>query len=450
MPEKETIVAPATSGGESAVALIRVSGPAVPTLTSDIFRRLPHPRQSTVGTYRDLRNTALDTLLYTLFEEGNSFTGEATLELMPHGNPWLVRKIVDDLLERGCRLAEPGAFTRQAFCNGRLDLTQAEAVMSLIQARSDHALHAAHRQLHGSVGNAIQSLVDQLLVAISQVEASIDFPEEDLPDDPTSPTLPILLSLLEAIDHLIATRPYASLLHEGVKCVILGEPNVGKSSLLNALTGEDRVLVSDLPGTTRDYIEERLQIGPHLLRIIDTAGLHETLDALEKQGIDRSLDQIESADLLLLVVDGSRPAPSLPPRVQARLAQQTCLLVLNKSDLPPHPTTNTFLPDCPRVAVSALHLSGLMALRDHIQSCIDTSIARPDAETVLVSARHADALRQARPALQEAADGLRKGIAAEWVAAHLRDALDHLEDILGKIDNERMLDKLFGEFCIGK
>jgi tRNA modification GTPase len=450
MRETDTIVAPATAGGESGVALVRVSGPLTPAIAEAIFGRLPPPRRATLGTYRTLADTVLDTLLFTVFAEGHSYTGEATLELMPHGNPWLVRKIVDDLIARGCRLAEPGEFTRQAFTNGRLDLTQAEAVMTLIRARSDHALQAAHRQLHGSVGNAIQAIADQLLTAISQIEATIDFPEEDLPENPTSPTLPLLQSILHRIHHLVATRPYAALLHDGIKCVILGEPNVGKSSLLNALTGEERVLVSPIPGTTRDYIEERLQIGPYLLRIIDTAGLHDTLDGLEQQGIDRSLSQIETADLLLLVLDASHPAPTLPPQIQARLAHQICLIVANKADLPPHSSSTAFLPDCPRVPVSALHLTGLDELRQMILTLIESSLQVPDPEAVLVSARHANALQLAQSTLQQASALLHTHTPPELVAAHLRQALSHLGDILGTIDNDRMLDKLFGEFCIGK
>jgi tRNA modification GTPase len=450
MQDKETIVAPATSGGESAVALIRVSGRLVPEIVLALFGRIPEPRHSTLGTYRDQEGTALDTLLYVYFEAGKSFTGEATLELMPHGNPWLVRKLIDDLLARGCSLAQPGAFTRQAFTNGQLDLTQAEAIMQLIQARSDRALIAAQRQLHGSVGKAIQTILDQLLMATAEVEASIDFPEEDLPDNPTHPTLPRLDQLLHATEQLIATRPYSALVHDGIKCVILGEPNVGKSSLLNALTGEDRALVSEIPGTTRDYIEERIHLGPYLLRVIDTAGLHETADLLEQQGIRRSLSQIENADLLLIVVDGSQRPPTLPDAIQNVLEDTTSVIVHNKADLPTHAEFLAWPAARNAVAVSALNQSGLNDLRNTLTQRVEDGIRIPDNDAILVSARHADALSHARQALLSARDKLQQDIPPELVAADLRDALHHLEDILGKVDNERMLDHLFGAFCIGK
>lgn len=450
MRDKETIVAPATGGGESALALLRVSGPLVPELVKDIFGTTPPSRQCTLGSYRSLNGEILDSLLYVQFEEGASYTGEATLELMPHGNPWLVRKLIDDLIQRGCQTAEAGAFTRQAFENGRLDLTQAEAVMQVIRARSDRALEAARRQLQGSLGNSIQALLDQLLSATSQVEASIDFPEEDLPDNPTAPTLAILNEIVRQLDYLIETRPYADLLHDGIKCVILGEPNVGKSSLLNALTGEQRVLVSDLPGTTRDYVEERLQIGPFLLRIIDTAGLHETADQLEQQGIHRSIQQIQVADLLLVVLDRTKPAPTLPDSVQSLLHKQNALVIENKADLEASASFDTFLPDCPHLRVSALEKSGLHELRKTLQEQITEGLHVPDGDRVLVSARHAAALTDATSELQTAIRTLQTNEPPELVAAHLRGALHHLEQVIGKVDNERMLDKLFGEFCIGK
>ena len=446
----ETIVAPATPSGEGALAVIRASGPGVPGLVRALFGTPPPPRTIRLAAYRDLQGRILDSLLFVHFPEKASYTGEAVLELTPHGNPWLVRKILDDLLSRGCRLAEPGEFTRRAFLNGRLDLTQAEAVAQLIQARSERALEAARRQLAGSVGDAVRAFADRLLALTAELEAYIDFPEEDLPPEDTAGPLQTLARLLREMENLIATRRYASLIHDGVKCVILGEPNAGKSSLLNALTGEDRVIVSPEPGTTRDYVEERIHVGSYLLRVIDTAGLHEAASALETQGISRSLQQIESADLLLVVLDSTRPTPSLPDAVLSLLGRTATVVVENKVDLAENPDLAAFAPPSPHVRLSAATGSGLDSLREAIRSTLESGLDIPDESAVLVSARHADALQSARSALKAGLRKMRAGEPPELAASDLHAAIEAIGTIVGKIDNEAMLDRLFARFCIGK
>lgn len=450
MTPTDTIVAPATGNGEAALAVIRVSGPDVPALAEAIFGTTPPPRSVQLGAYRSVEGSVLDTLLYTLFAEGKSYTGESLLEISPHGNPWLVRKILDDLVARGCRLADPGEFTRRAFLNGKLDLSQAEAVMQLIQARSDRALDAARRQLAGSVGRTVEALVDRLLVITAMLEAYIDFPEEDLPPEDQQGPAQSLQGLIRDMDQLIATREYASLLHDGVKCVILGEPNVGKSSLLNALTGEDRVIVSAEPGTTRDYVEERIHIGPYLLRVIDTAGLHEAASSLEEQGISRSLQQIESADLLIVVLDSTRPSPTLPEGVLSQLNVRNTVVVHNKIDLVDPDGLTPFAPDCPHVPLSALLKDGLDTLRQTIRKSLEEGLLIPDESAVIVSARHARALHEAKTALADSLEKLRSGAPPELVASDLHAAIEAMGAITGKIDNEAVLDRLFNQFCIGK
>jgi tRNA modification GTPase len=446
----DTIVAPATAAGEAALAVVRVSGPMVPELVQSIFKKPPLPRQVTLGSYTDTGGKVLDSLVYVAYANGKSYTGEDLLELNPHGNPWLVRKILDDLLQRGCRLAEPGEFTRRAFLNGKLDLSQAEAVAQVIQARSDRALEAARRQLSGSVGKTVNRLVDSLLHITASLEAYIDFPEEDLPDEDRSGPAQSLRNLIAEMDHLIATRKFSSLLHDGVKCVILGEPNVGKSSLLNALTGEDRVIVSAEPGTTRDYVEERIHIGPYLLRIIDTAGLHEAASSIEEQGINRSLEQIQSADLLLVVLDSTRPAPTLPDPARQALQDHQALVVENKIDLDSSADHANFAPACPHVRISASTHKGLEDLRSTIRTSLEEGLLIPDESAVIVSARHATALEVAKQALRICLDKLRQQAPVELAAADLREAIEAMGAITGKIDNEDMLDRLFNQFCIGK
>lgn len=446
----DTIAAPATASGEAALAVIRVSGPLVPALVEAVFHKPPLPRRARLGQYAPMSGSPLDQLIYTVYEEGKSYTGDWLLELMPHGNPWLVRKILDDLLARGCRLAEPGEFTRRAFLNGKLDLSQAEAVVQVIQARSDRALQAARRQLSGSVGRTVDSLVERLLLVTAMLEAYIDFPEEDLPPEDVSGPIRALADLIQDMERLIATRQYASLLHDGVKCVILGEPNVGKSSLLNALTGEDRVIVSAEPGTTRDYVEERIHVGPYLLRIIDTAGLHEAASALEEQGIHRSLEQIGSADLLLVVLDSTRPAPTLPDSVIAALNARTTVIVENKVDLEHRHDLSAFATDCPHIRLSAARQTGLEELRQAIRRCLEEGLVVPDESAVIVSARHAEALLTAKSLLAASLHNLRSSQPAELVASDLHSAIDAMGAITGKIDTESVLDQLFARFCIGK
>ncbi|MEX0325689.1 MAG: tRNA uridine-5-carboxymethylaminomethyl(34) synthesis GTPase MnmE, partial [Puniceicoccaceae bacterium] len=449
MSPTDTIVAPATANGEAALAVVRVSGPMVPELCEAIFGKAPPPRRASLGTYRSLEGDTLDSLVYLLYVDGKSYTGEALLELNPHGNPWLVRKILDDLIARGCRLADPGEFTRRAFLNGKLDLSQAEAVVQLIQARSDRALEAARRQLAGSVGDMVNVLVDRLLGVTAMLEAYIDFPEEDLPPEDQEGPASALRVLIDEMDHLIATRQYASLLHDGVKCVILGEPNVGKSSLLNALTGEDRVIVSAEPGTTRDYVEERIHIGPYLLRVIDTAGLHEAASAIEEQGIHRSLQQIQSADLLLVVLDSTKPSPALPESVLQAFQSGNTLIVENKTDLAINADLAAFAADCPHVRISASLHEGLQDLRKAIRDGLEQGLLIPDENTVLVSARHATALQDAKDHLRQSLDKLRQSAPPELVASDLHAAIESMGAITGKIDNEAMLDRLFKHFCIG-
>ena len=257
MPANETIVALSTPAGESAVALIRLSGPECAELTRPWDGRPVWSRgKHTGGQYRKKDHSMVDSCLITYFAEGQLFTGEAMLEIAPHGNPLVIQLILEDLLERDCRMAEPGEFTRTAFLNGRLDLTpQAEAVADLIHARSERSLELARRQLHGSVGRKMSTLTDQLLQIMAQLEAYIDFPEEDLPQVDESGPMQALHLLIQELKALVETQRYAALLHEGVKTLIVGEPNVGKSSLTNALVGTElQVIVSERPGTTRDYL----------------------------------------------------------------------------------------------------------------------------------------------------------------------------------------------------
>ncbi len=452
MPAEETIVALSTPGGESAIAMIRLSGPACAELARAVggSSKSPTPRYAQFFKYIDSNGKEIDEGILTYFEAGKSFTGEAMLEICSHGNPLIVQLILEDLVARGCRYAEPGEFTRTAFLNGRMDLSQAEAVADLIHARSARSIEAARRQLHGSVGRKMGELTDRLLAVMAYLEAYIDFPEEDLPGEDQSGPAADLRQLIGEMRELIETRHYNAVLHDGIKTMIVGEPNVGKSSLINALTGSQRAIVSETPGTTRDYLSAYLMIGPWRIEIMDTAGLHVAGDELEQLGMDHAIEQAETAAFFLLVLDAAQPSPTLPEALLSRMTPENTLVVINKMDLAGARRHETYLPDFPHVELSVVRNDGLPSLRSKWQQAIEASLEIPRNDGVIVNARHAAALQEAVDALDLASSKLSDGELTELVSADLRDAIASIGQVVGRVDNERMLDSLFQQFCIGK
>ena len=445
----DTIAALATPVGTSAIAVVRASGPQIATLVQGIFGQTPPPRAACRADYQDVRGGLVDDVLFTFFSAPNSFTGEDTVEISCHGNPFIAQKILEDLFARGCRPAEAGEFTKRAFLHGRMDLSQAEAVMDLIHARSERALAAANQQLRGSLGRQMESLISQLINILARIEAYIDFPEEDLPAEDRQAVMSDLERLKTETGRLLATSHYGAMLRDGIKTVILGEPNAGKSSLLNRLVGHERALVSAEPGTTRDYLEERILVGPHALRLIDTAGLNPSPFSLEKRGIDKTIEQAAEADLFLWVIDATRPLPSLPASVVARLTSANTIAVFNKIDLP-SARADSPPKDFPAVKVSALTGVGFDSFHVEIARLTDSFQTLCGDELIAISARHAHALEQASACLDSAGLKLSANLATELVASDLRGALDAFGQISGKIDHEKVLDQLFASFCIGK
>ncbi len=445
----DTIAALATPVGTSAIAVVRASGPQVTELTRVIFGGVPAPRIAQHADYRDAGGRLVDDVLFTFFAAPSSYTGEDTLEISSHGNPFIVQKVLEDLLARGCRPAEAGEFSKRAFLNGQMDLSQAEAVMDLIHARSERALAAANGQLRGALGRRTDELISLLISILAQIEAYIDFPEEDLPPENKQALLGQLEALAASTGRLLATNHFGTLLRDGIKTVILGEPNAGKSSLLNRLVGRERALVGPEPGTTRDYLEERIAVGPHSLRLIDTAGLNPSAISLEKRGIDKTLEQAGEANLFLWVIDATRPTPALPLEIAQRLSPANAVAVFNKLDLPPAergPLPQLF----PVVHVSALEGAGFEALEATIIKLADSYQTEVGDEWVAINARHTHALERVRECLDSAKRKLVGNEAAELLASDLRGALEAFGEIAGKVDNERMLDQLFSSFCIGK
>ncbi len=446
--DKDIIVARATPQGTAALAVIRVSGESLGSLGLFEHAPLKVARRAYVRTYRGLAGQVLDEVLVLRYEHGASYTGEAMLEINTHGNPHCVQAIVADLQARGARMAQPGEFTKRAFLNGRMDLSQAEAVAHMIHARSEKALALAHKQLKGALGNKIHALSQELIGVLAQLEAHIDFSEEDLPAASLAHWDAALEGLLRQIDALLSNRTYTQRLYEGLKLVIIGDPNAGKSSLLNALLGEDRALVSHEPGTTRDFIKESWLLGDYPVQLIDTAGLREAAEGLEAQGIAKTLALIPQADLFLLAIDGSREVPELPQALQESLHAGNTLLVETKSDLPKLQELHTFLPHIRHVSVSALKGLGLATLKAALLALLDTQ--NPGEDVIAVHQRHAQALEGAKKCLMEARKQLKAQAFLELVSSDVRLALEFLGEIVGKVDNEAVLDVLFNTFCIGK
>lgn len=452
----DTIAALSTPHGTSAIAVLRVSGGDVVRLAGELFGEAPAGRELHRADYRDRNGVLIDDVMFAVFRGPRSYTGEDTLEISCHGNPFVVQKILEDLMARGCRAAEPGEFTQRAFLNGRMDLSQAEAVMDVIHARSERALESANRQLRGALGRRASAAVERLLGVIARVEAYIDFPEEDLP--PEDREL-VAIGIREAADDaakLRATKHYGDILRGGLRTVIAGRPNAGKSSLLNRLVGHERAIVSAEPGTTRDFIEEQVMMGAHSIRLIDTAGLNPSPAPIEQMGIQKTRERLEEADLVLMVVDASENIDT--ERIEKEMVGlgSPAIVLLNKADLIPSPSMWVPLNQVSRgairkvLSVSAKTGDGVQALVDTITEFADELQLDTGEDSVAINARHAAALMEVQCCSGAALAKLASGAAMELLASDLRGALHAWEGISGKIDNERMLDQLFATFCIGK
>lgn len=445
MQQAETIAALATPGGTGAVALIRLSGPqAWPVAEAACARPLGEPRMATLRSVCDTAGRVIDQVLVTAFRGPASYTGEDVVEIATHGGRLVARRVLERLLACGARAAGPGEFTERAFLNGKLDLTQAEAVMDLISAQSDLALRAAHEQLEGRLGQRTEELRHEVLGVVAQVEAWIDFPEEDI-DPETGAALDARIAAVEeGIDALLATADQGRVLREGLRTVICGLPNAGKSSLLNRLLGADRAIVSDTAGTTRDTIEEMLVVDGVPLRLVDTAGLRRGGDEIEEEGIRRTKREAGRADLLVVVADASLPPDEAMPE-ETPAAPRT-VLVLNKSDLGVHEAWD----EKEAVRISCTDGSGIGELRSKVRELAELGEADWGEHSVAVNARHRQCLQAAHAALGRARALLEGGAAAEMAALELREALDALGEIAGRVDTEEILGEIFSRFCIGK
>jgi len=440
----DTIAAVASPMGMGAVALVRISGPEAIAVADRMAAgragKAPE-RQAVLAVLRDRAGAVVDEVLLTVFRGPRSYTGEDVVEIGCHGGVLVTRKVLAAVLEAGARLAEAGEFSQRAFLNQRMDLTQAEAVMDLISAQTELAMRAAHEQREGRLGRRSEELRADLLGVVAHLEAYIDFPDEDIDPDTGVAMLARIDRLIAAVGALLATADQGRILREGVRTVICGRPNVGKSSLLNLFLGYERAIVSPTAGTTRDTVEEVVNVAGIPLRLIDTAGIRDGGDAIEIEGMRRSAQQLSRADLVLEVVDGSAPRAEL-----LSAADSKRILILNKSDLGLHPDWEA----SGGLAFSCLEETGAEVLAEQIQSTLAFGVADWGEHSVAINARHQDCLRRALVSLDAGRSQLAAGQSPEFVAADLREGLEAVGEIAGRVDTDEILGAIFSQFCIGK
>ena len=477
---EDTIAAIATPLGEGGLALIRLSGPQALAVADKSFvpvgKSSFKPSQAPTHTihYGKIarQGRTVDEVLLSVMRQPRTFTREDIVEITCHGGILAAKIVLDTLLENGARLAEPGEFTKRAFLNGRIDLTQAEAVGDLIHARTELSLVAANEQLAGKLSERINQLRDDMMKTLAHVEAHIDFPDEDISPDTRQQLLSRLERGVAFMDELLRTANEGQILRRGVRAAIIGRPNTGKSSLLNQLLGHDRAIVSPIAGTTRDTIEETANIRGLPVVFVDTAGLRQAGDVIEQEGIRRSHQTVTKAELILHVFDVSEPFTREDETYLAQFAHKKRIIVRNKVDLPMKlmlPLTLSLSPsDGERVAegrvrgdpdeinaarvvdVCALTGQGIEPLKDAIKDLVWSGEIKAEMLQVMINSRHQDALRRAREATVRTLEALRSELTLELVALDLRIAVNAVGEVVGKTATEALLDAIFSQFCIGK
>jgi tRNA modification GTPase len=448
VPTPETIVAIATPPGIGGVGIVRIAGPAVPSIARHLLGRLTKPRQATLTRFRAADGTLIDQGLALFFPAPHSFTGDDVLELHGHGGPVILDLLVARIIELGARLARPGEFTERAFLNGKLDLTQAEAIADLIASTTATAARLAARTLQGDFSARIAALVDRLIQLRVQVEAGLDFPDDEIDPIAAEQVKDALQGLIVATRALIRGAHQGRLFRDGLKLVIAGPPNAGKSSLMNALSGSDTAIVTPLPGTTRDLLREHIQIDGMPVQLIDTAGLRTSDDPAEAEGIRRARTQIAQADRVLWVFDDATD-PDHAGHDPAELpAAAPITWVRNKIDLTGKPATKRETPQGPEIALSARTGEGLSLLREHIRQA--AGLETGDGGEFLARRRHVVALEHSESLLARARDALSSSGTMELIAEDLRLAQQALGEITGVFTTDDLLDRVFSSFCLGK
>ncbi|OPX40577.1 MAG: tRNA uridine-5-carboxymethylaminomethyl(34) synthesis GTPase MnmE [Desulfobacteraceae bacterium 4484_190.3] len=458
--QKDTIAAIATPCGVGGIGIIRISGS-----DSEEIGRLLFKSKKSISSFKShylysgnivspTTGAILDEVLLSVMRKPHSYTGEDVLEINCHGGPVVLEAVLSEVIEAGARLAEPGEFTRRAFMNNRLDLSQAEAVIDLIMAKTDRGLNLALSHLKGDLSKKINDLRSSIIDLLSIVEISIDFTEEDIHTSPVSELSDSIQHIITSIDEILSTYGEGKILREGLSVVITGKPNVGKSSLLNRLLNENRAIVTSVPGTTRDFIEEVINIKGIPVKFIDTAGIRDVENVIEQEGIRLVWEKVSSSDIVVILLDGSKNLTEEDMEVIEKNKNGEIILAVNKNDLPPTLRNNALskiLPGVKPLWISAKYGDGIPALKEEIYArTLQNGQKDIQSNVILTNLRHKIALEKAGELLAKAKRNIIREISPELAAFDMREALKSLGEIVGETTNEDVLDKIFANFCIGK
>ena len=455
----DTIAAIATAPGEGRIGIIRISGEKSLEVAQSIFKSMSgkaikeyNTRTLIYGNIVDNENT-IDEVLLAYMKGPNSYTAEDVIEINCHGGFISVKKILELILSKGVRLAEAGEFTKRAFLNGRIDLSQAEAIIDVIKAKTDMAHEVAQNQLEGSLSNKIKELRNNVTEVLAHLEVAIDFSEEDV-EEITYQTLSEKdEELRKEIKKLYDTAESGKILRDGLKTVIVGKPNVGKSSLLNSILGENRAIVTDIAGTTRDVIEEFVNIKGIPLKIVDTAGIRETEDIVEKIGVEKSTESFNTADLVIMVLDSSRELSNEDIDILEKLEDKKTIVLLNKTDLEQKIDQDKILKYVDKdsiIKISALQHEGIEELHDKIEAMVYNGSIKNTSSLVITNSRHKDALLKAYESINDAINAIEQNLPYDFIEVDFKNIWDYLGYINGDTVKEDLLDTIFSNFCIGK
>ena len=458
--EEGTIAAIATPFGESGIGIVRISGSLVEPISRNLFKSKKNSRHLSSHRLRygeivdPESGTPVDEVLLVLMKGPRTYTREDCLEIHCHGGYLVLQKVLELVLKYGARMAQPGEFTKRAYLNGRIDLTQAEAVVDLIRSKTMASLEIANQQLRGLLHNELCAMKQKLIDVLVLIEAHIDFPEEDLEPISNEVLKENLGALAKKTRDMVASYEEGKIFREGISCAIIGKANVGKSSLLNILLREDRAIVTPIPGTTRDIIEEVLNIREIPVRLVDTAGLRKTVDPIEMEGVRRTRQRVADSDLILFVLDGSQPLNHEDVEILCEVETRKKVIVVNKRDLPLSISMDQIKKlseKDPVVFISALESEGIDELKETIyRSLVHRSVRTSPEYVIVANIRHKDALSRTGGNIAHALKGLEDGISPEFIAFEIRSALEAIGEVIGEAAHEDVLNRIFEQFCIGK
>lgn len=454
----DTIAAISTPPGEGGIAIIRISGEDAISVADKIFsgkqgKKLSDMASNTInyGFVKDFEKNTVDEVLVSVMRSPHTYTGEDVVEINCHGGVVSTRKILSLVLGAGAVQAGPGEFTKRAFLNGRIDLSQAESVIDIINSKTNLSHNIAVNQLGGKLSHEINSLREKLLSLLSHIQVLIDYPDEDLEPMTEEEFSDTLSEVLSHIENLLATSDCGKIARGGISTAIVGKPNVGKSSLLNLLSGEERAIVTDIEGTTRDAIEETINLSDVVLKIADTAGIRDTDDVIENIGVSKSKKYLEDAELVLFVLDGKRPLDENDRYIMESIKDKNAIAIINKTEDGCMIDAEEVMKFCPKTIMFSVHENiGTKELTDTITELFDMGKIKNSSGSVIANARHKDALLKAEKNVKSAIDSLCSGVPQDMVSVDIESAISDLGEIVGLTVGEEVVDKIFHNFCIGK